>query len=452
MLRQEIDKLKEANKRLRDELETSQREGKRQAAPFRREEEERAEDSGEPGREEGHKGAYRAAPTQIDRREEVPLTACPHCGGSEFENVRPVKQQIEELPPREVETVKLTTYRGECTCCCRAVETTHPLKTSGAVGAAGTTLGPRAQAVATSLVYDQGLTLRKACEVLEELFGLKLSPGGLSQLAARAGAVLEPKEQALQQQAREADVQHVDETSWWITSSNPERQPHWLWVFAGEGQTIYRVDERRNREVVQETLGTGFEGVLVSDCLNIYDLWEGPQQKCYAHHFKAISAAQAEEKALRGEPSPYIQNVKALFIGAQALKAAALPKAQADKRQAVLEASTNQLLRPGSVRGSPHAPLSESEEHVRNRLWKQRDSLFTFLDHEEVEATNNLAERRLRPAITRRKLSCGNQTERGARTWEILASLAATYRQKGRSFVKLVREAVLFEPSLAPVR
>ena len=45
--------------------------------------------------------------------------------------------------------------------------------------------------------------------------------------------------------------------------------------------------------------------------------------------------------------------------------------------------------------------------------------LFTFLDHPEVDATNNLAERLPRPAVISRKLACGNKTEAGARTWEI---------------------------------
>ena len=49
------------------------------------------------------------------------------------------------------------------------------------------------------------------------------------------------------------------------------------------------------------------------------------------------------------------------------------------------------------------------EEHVRRRLAKQRDHLFTFLDHPDVPATNNLAERQLRPAVIARKLSCGNK-------------------------------------------
>ncbi|WP_160164440.1 transposase [Pedosphaera parvula] len=45
---------------------------------------------------------------------------------------------------------------------------------------------------------------------------------------------------------------------------------------------------------------------------------------------------------------------------------------------------------------------------------------------EEVEATNNLAERQLWPAVIARKVSCGNKTPKGAHSWEILTSLAAT--------------------------
>jgi transposase len=81
----------------------------------------------------------------------------------------------------------------------------------------------------------------------------------------------------------------------------------------------------------------------------------------------------------------------------------------------------------GQPRGQP------DEEFVRKRLLKQQDHLFTFLRHDAVEATNNLAERQLRPAVIARKLSCGNRTAKGAGTWEVMASLAATCRQRGAS-------------------
>ena len=91
-------------------------------------------------------------------------------------------------------------------------------------------------------------------------------------------------------------------------------------------------------------------------------------------------------------------------------------------------------------------PRSESsEEAVRNRLHKQRDHLFTFLDHDGVDATNNLAERQLRPAVIARKISCGNKTPKGARTWQILTSLAATCTQRATSFIAEITRAAPFQ-------
>ena len=87
------------------------------------------------------------------------------------------------------------------------------------------------------------------------------------------------------------------------------------------------------------------------------------------------------------------------------------------------------------------------EERVANRLRKRTQGLFTFLDHAGVEATNNRAERALRPAVIAQKLSCGNKTERGRHTWEILASLGATCRQRGQDLVDFLRPSLLL-PSL----
>ena len=78
------------------------------------------------------------------------------------------------------------------------------------------------------------------------------------------------------------------------------------------------------------------------------------------------------------------------------------------------------------------------EESIRNRLQKQRDHLFVFLEHDAVDATNNLAEWQLRPAVIRRKLSCGNKTRKGANSFEVLASLAATCQQQGLHFLHRV--------------
>lgn len=59
----------------------------------------------------------------------------------------------------------------------------------------------------------------------------------------------------------------------------------------------------------------------------------------------------------------------------------------------------------------------QSTIRVLKRLSRQKDHLFTFMHYDYVDPTNNLAERQLRPAVISRKISCGNKTMKGAKTW-----------------------------------
>ncbi len=148
-LRDQNCRLTERVEALEAELAEARQAAARQAAPFRRREglKKPAAEKKRPGRAPGHEGYYRPRPEQIDDTIEAPLPGCPHCHG-ELSDVRPCVPVIEELPPVTPRRIKLTTWCGNCPRC-GEVRSTHPLQTSTAVGAAGTHLGPRAQALAT---------------------------------------------------------------------------------------------------------------------------------------------------------------------------------------------------------------------------------------------------------------------------------------------------------------
>jgi len=116
-----------------------------------------------------------------------------------------------------------------------------------------------------------------------------------------------------------------------------------------------------------------------------------------------------------------------------------LPAEEASRIRHHLDQQADELILP--VRGDPE------EERVAARLRPRRRWWFTFLDREGVEPTNHRAERALRPAVIARKLSCGNQTQRGRHTWEILASLAATCHQTARDFVPSLRPYLILKPA-----
>ena len=67
------------------------------------------------------------------------------------------------------------------------------------------------------------------------------------------------------------------------------------------------------------------------------------------------------------------------------------------------------------------------------RLAKYRLKLTTFLHRAEVDATNNAAERALRPAVVMRKVTGGSRSAAGAKAWAMVASLVRTAQQQGRA-------------------
>jgi hypothetical protein len=406
------------------------------SAPFRIDDAKRARRPKRPGRTKGHPGARRQPPP-VTERIEVALPACPDCGGP-VTGCRPVRQIIEELPEIRLRVVALTTWRGRCPSC-GPVASRHPLQLSSAVGAAGVQVGPKALEVAARLRAEWHLPVRKVCAILEQLFGLRVTPGGLLHALGRVSERLRGEYEALEQQIRASAVVYSDETSWYVGAPRGSA----LWVFATPEATLYRVVAKRTRAQLQAIIGEAFGGVLVSDCLSLYDDASERQQKCYAHHLRAIRKAEAEHP---GGGSPYLRQVKVLLRAAMAVKAeqARQPETWRRARREGLERWAERLLE--GPRGQPE------EERVRQRLSKQRDHLFVFLEQEAVEATNNLAERQLRPAVISRKVSCGNRTWRGARSWERLASLVATCAQTGRSFGDLVRNALSAPTAPEPAR
>lgn len=362
------------------------------------------------------------------------LNACPDCF-SKIEHIKNHTQTIEEIPVITPQVIQIKTQSGFCTKCKKKVRSSHPMQVSKAVGAASTSLGANALCVAIELQSRFHLTKSKTGSILKEFFGINLSRGGLVDLSHRTADKLRPEYNQLKREVQHSSYIHADETGWYVGKTGDQ-----LCVFTNKDVTLYHITNTRTREMLKSILGD-YKGVLISDCLSIYDDVNPLQQKCYSHHFRAI------EEALRKIPtglSNYLSEIKLMLKTAMTLKSVQSEINQFDFSNKIqnLENWASNLLVAENLREQ----LEPEEETVRQRLLKQRDHLFEFLKHEEVEATNNQAERQLRPAVISRKLSCGNRTEKGARTWEVLASLAVTSSQRNQSFKDLIKTATYRSP------
>ena len=170
-VRPTYEQLLEENLALKRQIETLtrlveklRRQGRRQAAPFRKQDEP-TRPAKKPGRELGRRHgrhAHRDVPPRIDESYDVPLPEqCPHCGDRHLRETRIATQYQTEIP-RTVVYRRFTIHAGRCDGCGRTVEGRHDLQTSTASGAAASQLGPHVHAALTILNKQLGLSHGRA--------------------------------------------------------------------------------------------------------------------------------------------------------------------------------------------------------------------------------------------------------------------------------------------------
>ena len=263
------------------QLDEALRAGKRQAAPFRKgppkpDPQTPGRKSGDAHGQHGHRPA--PPPDQISECHEAPLPdACPHCQGRLVETA--VADQFQTEIPRRPLVRKFRVHLGHCVRCGQHVQGRHPLQTSDALGAAASQVGPDAQAAATLLHTQLGLSHGKVAAVFDDLFGIDLTRGASAQIDLRAGRALEPDYQAILDDVRASEQIAADETGWRIGG-----QPAWLHAWVGDRATAYAIDSQRSAAVLERVIGVDWAGILSHDGFASYERFEEAiHQQCVAH-------------------------------------------------------------------------------------------------------------------------------------------------------------------------
>ena len=422
----QVEGLKTENAGLRAKLEEARRAGKRQSAPFSRDRRRPEGQRKRPGRKPGEaygKKARRLPPEESDEDITVPLPdACPHCGqGLALDPEGWVEQFQDELVTAIVRR-RYVIAVGRCPGCDHPVRGRHRGQTSDALGAAGVMLGPTAVSLAAWLHYGCGNSAAKISQ-LYRLLGLSVTPGGVTQALERLADDARATYEALKAALRLSAVVSPDETGWRV-----DAQRGWLWVFVGDGVTVYDIavgEGSRSYDVAKGVLGEDYRGVLCRDGWASYRCFKAAtHQTCLAHLLRRANEMIAD--SLAGQARiPHA--VRRLLLDALALRARrdtaqiggkALQAAIAD-----LDARADKLISAKVT----HEPNRRLLAHLAN----ERDALFTFLTRDGVPATNHHAERGIRPQVCIRKNWGGNKTMRGAHAAKVLGSVIRTAAQQG---------------------
>ena len=290
------------------------------AAPFSKGT--RKSDPKTPGRKPGQGYfRFRAAPEQAKKEEPVavPVSAgcCPCCGGALGE-ARQAIVSTTDIPAALVPEVRLYAVEArQCLECGKSVRGQHPDIAPGQQGATAHRVGPRVKALAHILHYVHGVPVRKTAEIVEQLTGVRLTQGAITQDATRQaeGPVGECYGE-LRESVKEQAVIHTDDTGWRVGGS-----PAYLMAFVTRSLSVYQVRPQHRNEEVRELIPADFQGVMICDRGPSYDareLEDVAQQKCLSH---LIRNAKAVEESKTGRARQFSKTLKELLQQALALLA-----------------------------------------------------------------------------------------------------------------------------------
>ena len=365
------------------------------------------------------------------------------CGGRvEVNKTHYRREQQYEIPQVEPEITEFRIFSGECVECGRSQEGHRP------PGVPGGMLGIRALAQTATLSGDYQLSKRETQRVLADSFGIKVSLGTVSNAEAQVSAALAvPVEEAhtyVQQQERV----NADETS-----HRQAGKKQWLWVAVTTWVSVFLIQASRSTAAAKKLLGETFKGILGSDRYGAYN-WVDTirRQLCWAHLIRDFIKISERSGAAKRIGNTLLAHAKRMFKLWYKLRDGTITRKQFQDRLLPLRKSIERLLEEGVETGD-----STTAGTCQNIL-KFKAALWTFVEQEGVEPTNNAAERAIRPYVLWRRKSFGSQSERGNRFIERMCTVKATCRQQSRDVLDFITEALRAHlagtpaPSLLPQR
>ena len=352
---------------------------------------------------------------EIDRR----LASCPKCEAVFPEALQTPQQVYDriELPPIRPDVTRVRLFGGRCACCSERSTAEAPAGLQP-----GSPFGQSIAAMVVYLHYAHAIGMERLALLMDELFGLTISEGAISNILARAREPLLEATATVEQVVLASPVVCSDETSVRVKGKN-----WWEWVFIGTLAVLHVIKPSRGKAVVAALFGEIRPEVWVSDMLASQQghgvLW----QVCLAHLLRDAKYAIECGDTAFSTPFKWLL-LRAIAIGRrrETLKDTTLAQYLYD-----LDRRLDRIM--GAV------PVGEPGRKLHKRMLANRAHLFVFMTNRAVPCTNNVSERHLRPSVIFRKVTNGFRCEWGAETYAAFRSVVSTAKANRASVLDTVR-------------
>ncbi len=303
---------------------------------------------------------------------------CGHVFSGDEQTVgKPARCQVEELPPINVRVIEHRAQRMRCPGCGARTRAELPAR------AARSCFGPRLEAAVTTLSVRNRVSRDDAAQLIEELFGARISSGTVDAILTRTAAALAEVHDDLLSRLRAAPALNMDETGWRTAGARRA-----LWGLFDQRHAYFSVEPDRHEDHAKELLADT-QAIVTSEGWWAYaHLPLRRRQLCWAHlrrDFKAHAEGLAAEKEFGEAGLALCERV----FWAWEVFAHTGDRRELKRTIRSLQRTYKPIIRSFAAK---RARNKRCRGMARNLL-KAWPALWTFAAHDSVQPTNNHAER-----------------------------------------------------------
>jgi transposase len=400
-----------------------------------------------PGGQKGRKGSTLK---QVEKPDHVIVhtpVSCTGCGSSlaGVESGATEKRQVFEIPEPKIEVTEHQAETKTCPCCGDTSKGVFPENVRAPVQ-----YGERVQALAAYFQHQHFIPVERTCQIFEDVFGVKVSPGTCASVDRKLFKNLEGFETNLKAYLLGAKVLHFDETG-----MRCGKKLHWVHVASSESATFYGIHTKRGGEAIEDfDILPQYQGIAVHDHWFPYFTYKQVTHGlCNAHHLRELDYVHKQEK------EDWAADLQKLLLEAKKEVKNHQGQLPQDIRLRI-ETQYAQIIAAGYEYHATLPPLPRGKrgrrkqrvgKNLLDRLENKQSCILLFIYDFEVPFTNNLGEQDVRMNKVKQKISGCFRQFHGGEIFCRIRSYISTARKQGWKIWNSLTEAVSGEPRLLPV-
>lgn len=384
------------------------------------------------GGQNGHKGKTRPQTKSPDETVKCNPDTCSKCGTDLIfieGFVSSVRQEFDVVLP-EAKVIEYQQIEKICPVCNSKNKGEFPNHIRAPVQ-----IGNNTRALTTYLHVNHKVPFQRTTEIIADLLGLDISEGTVENSLEKAFDQTKEIYSEIMQKLKTCKYINSDETGIRV-----EKKNYQLWTWCNELYSYYAASKRRSTVVIEEHLGIDYEGIIIHDCNAAQNNTKaGSHQQCLVHFDRALKYAIQAENCYWSECF-YHFSLSARKIRDHIWQEDFSP----ESRLKIIKAFHDAL---DQIMEAP--PNQEEGMKLYKRVLKHRDSILTFMNHLEVPADNNGAERAIRNAKIHQKVSGCFRNPDAAQRYAVILSWLETAKKQGISTLTACKSIFLGELKLA---